>query len=248
MQVQSAAASLAAGNFDFAAVLLQHPHGGLVQPRERDVGDAPGKKRDAVPAAPLGGKRPADLAEEEGWVRGRGDLFQLSQAAQQLEEAHGAHQPLHAAGLVQVEQRPHCRHGGARFKQMTEDEAAPQSRQPPWPGVRFDLRARVLYHAAVRHTRGTGRFAPAAGQAQVDVPYVGWRDGRALGHLYHLVDAAARRIHLQPQLAVRRAGVQAKPAVDAAVQIELPRPYTGSLRYGDTVGHGLRGWRGQIGS
>jgi hypothetical protein len=125
MQVQSAAASLAAGRHYFAAVLPQHPHGGLVQPRERDVGDAPRKKCDAVLAAPLGWKRPADLAEEEGRVGGRGDLFQLSQAAQELEEPQGAHQLFHAACLVQVEQGAHCRQRGARFQQMAEDEAAP---------------------------------------------------------------------------------------------------------------------------
>ena len=78
-----------------------------------------------------------------------------------------------------------------------------------------------------RGTPGTGRCARRRTG----------RCGAPLGHLDHLVDAAARRIHLQPQFAVRGAGVQAQAAVDAAVQVEL-RGAGCSFRDDDTVCHG----------
>ena len=108
-----------------------------------------------------------------------------------------------------------------RGKQEVENEAPQQADQYPPLDVSLDLRARGLDQPAVLDPRRTGRFAGAAGQAQADVLDVGGRDGGPLlGHLHHLVDAAARRIHLQAQLAIGGAGVQAQAAVDAAVQVE----------------------------
>ena len=49
------------------------------------------------------------------------------------------------------------------------------------------------------------------------------RDGRAIGHLHHLINAAARRIHLDVQFAIGGARVQAQAAVDALVEIGLRR-------------------------
>src|ERR1022692_3957613 len=48
VQVKGAAAALPGGHHHFAAVLLQHAHGGFVQAREGNVGNAPGEKRDAM--------------------------------------------------------------------------------------------------------------------------------------------------------------------------------------------------------
>ena len=71
MDVQRAAAALSGGHNHLAAVLLQHAHRGLVQPRERDIGDAARHQRHAVAPLAFGGKRLADLAEEEWRLRGR---------------------------------------------------------------------------------------------------------------------------------------------------------------------------------
>ena len=47
--------------------------------------------------------------------------------------------------------------------------------------------------------------------------------GAPCGHLHHLIDAPARRIHLDAEFAISRAGVQAETAVHAAVEIDLLR-------------------------
>ena len=247
VDVQRAAASLVLRDDHFAAVLLEHPHGGFVQSRKRHVGDASGQESDPVALGAERRKGAAHLAEEERRIgRGR-KLLQISQAAQQLQETQGAHQGLHAAGLVQVEQRSGERHGGARL-QHAEGQPAHLPREPAPVDLRFDLRPRILHHAAIAHARGAGRFASAAGQAQADVLHVGRRDRRAVGHLHHLVDAAARRIHLQTQLAIRRAGVEAEPAMHATVQVELARSGSDLFRCGYRVGHDSTHFPGQTAS
>ena len=52
---------------------------------------------------------------------------------------------------------------------------------------------------------------------------IGIGDRRAARHLHHLINAAARRIHFDVQLAIGGAGVQAQPAVHALVEIGLAR-------------------------
>ena len=47
--------------------------------------------------------------------------------------------------------------------------------------------------------------------------------GAPFGDLRHLEDAAARRIHLEAQFAISRTRVQAESAMDATVEIGLPR-------------------------
>ena len=241
MDVQRAAAALPGGHDDLAAVLLQHADRRFVQARERHVGDASRHQGHAVPALPLGGKRAADLAEEEGRIGGWRELFEIAQASQQFEEAHAADQRLHPARLVEVQH-------GAGNRSSWRAIAAGGRRRSGAPAARPAPRGRCASICArasstmlpVPHAGGARRFAAAAGQAQVDVLDVGRRDGRAVGHLHHLVDAAARRIHLEAQLAIGRAGVQAKAAVDAAVEIELPRSQVVLFRYGDRVGHGSK--------
>ena len=102
----------------------------------------------------------------------------------------------------------------------------------------FDFGARGFHQPAVVHARRAGDLAAAAGQAQIDVFDVGRADGRARGDLGHLVDASARRIHLQAQLAIGGAGVQAQATMDAAVQIGLLGPIVRDLRYDCRAVHG----------
>src|SRR5690349_11966157 len=86
----------------------------------------------------------------------------------------------------------------------------------------FDLRAGSLDQAAVLHTRRAGRFTGSARQAQVQMLNVGGVDlGLPGGHLHHLVDAAARRVHLDAKLAVGGAVVQAEAAMHTPVEVHL---------------------------
>ena len=88
----------------------------------------------------------------------------------------------------------------------------------------LDLRAGRFDQPSVLHSRRARRFAAAARQAEIEMLDVRRIDLRcARCHLHHLVDAAARRIHLHAQLAIRGAVVQAQTAVDAAVEIRLLR-------------------------
>ena len=122
---------------------------------------------------------------------------------------------------------------GARrstFPRLPSSQAAHQAAQKPVAGPRFDLRAGGLDQASVLDARGAGRFAAAAGQAQADMFLIGGRNGAAIRHLDHLVDSAARGIHLQSQLAIGRTGVEAETAVDTAVEIGLLRPVRSQIR------------------
>src|SRR5439155_19838185 len=105
----------------------------------------------------------------------------------------------------------------------------------------FDLTAGRLYQTAVLHSRRTRRLAAATGQAQPDVLDVGRPDRHSIRYLHHLVNAAARRIHLHAQLAISGAGVQTEAAMDAAIEIGLLR----AIRYESKVCHGLTGVAGR---
>ena len=71
VHVQRPAAGLPRRHHHLAAVLLQHPDGGLVQAGQADVGHAARQKRHAVPPLALRGKRLPDVAVEEGALDGR---------------------------------------------------------------------------------------------------------------------------------------------------------------------------------
>src|SRR4051812_11869590 len=108
--MQGAAAALALGYDDFAAVLLKHANGGLVQASEAHIGNAARQKRHAMSTLALRRKRLTDLAEEERRI-GRGcELDQIAERTKHVQLAHAARQRLHAAALEQVEQRPRDRH------------------------------------------------------------------------------------------------------------------------------------------
>ena len=193
-------------------------------------------------------KRPPNLAEEKRRLSGGRQLREFTQTAQQLEQPQRTHQGLDAACLVQIKQRSHRGEGRARFQQVDENQPAHPARKPPAAGIRLNLRARILHHASISHAGRAGGFAAPAGQAEIDMLPVGFSDGRAGGHLHHLVDAPARRIHLEAEFAVRGAGIETQPAVDAAVQIELTGSETGLFKYGCRVFHGSEGSTDQTGS
>jgi hypothetical protein len=75
-----------------------------------------------------------------------------------------------------------------------------------------------LDQAAVLHAAGAGALAVAAGQAAVQVGLGGGRHRRALEHLLHQVDAAARAVELVAQQLVGGTGGGAEAAVHALAQ------------------------------
>src|ERR1043166_3063622 len=85
---------------------------------------------------------------------------------------------------------------------------------------RPDGRARRLCDAAVLHARRTGALARAAHEAEIQMI------GEALVQLdapfgggAHEMDAPARRLRFDAEHAVRRAGVETQPAVNALVKL-----------------------------
>ena len=87
-----------------------------------------------------------------------------------------------------------------------------------------DFRPRRLDQTPVLHARRTGGLTGAARQAEIDVLDVIVVDLHLpFGDLDHLIDASTRGVHLNTQLAVSRARVEAEPAVNALVQIALLR-------------------------
>src|SRR6266567_3876905 len=102
------------------------------------------------------------------------------------------------------------------WKNLMEKETPQRPLQKRPTEIRGNLPARGLDQASVFNTRGARRLTSAAVEAQVHVPHetLAERQPAALD-LDHLIDASARRIHLDAELAVGRASVQTKAAVDA---------------------------------
>src|SRR5207249_9766688 len=107
-------------------------------------------------------------------------------------------------------------------KYSAEEEPAKEARAQRALVIFLDLPARRFDQAAVLDSGRARRLAGAAVETQVDVPdkTLAQRQPPAL-HLDHLVDPAARRVHLHAQLAIGGATVQAQAAVDT-LRIELP--------------------------
>jgi hypothetical protein len=240
--VQRSAATLAFGYDYFAAVALQHPDRCFVQAREAHVRDAARQQRHSVPPLSLRRKCAADLAEEERRLGGWRHYCQIAQRPEELDVVKRSNQRSQSARFVEVEQRAGRGQRRARLQQVYIKQAPESALKPPSRNLRLNLRPRILHHPAVWNSRRTRGFAPAASQAQVDMPQVRGRDGLALGHLNHLENPAAWRIHLEAEFPVGRAGVQAQPAVNAFVEVELLRPVHGCLlRYGHKVCPGSAG-------
>ena len=113
---------------------------------------------------------------------------------------------------------------------MFKDQRAKQTCTQRALGSILNLRSRRFDQPAIGNARRARRFADPAGQAQVEVLDVGIRDRRAVGHLPHLENPSARRIHLYMQFPISRARVQAQAAVDALVEIG---PQGGVVKNGD---------------
>src|SRR5207247_10102495 len=78
----------------------------------------------------------------------------------------------------------------------------------------LDVGARGLEQRAEWDTGRTRGFARAAAEAEIEVARVRVRDVQAaLGHRAHQIDAAAGRVHLLAERAIRRTDGAADPAV-----------------------------------
>ena len=109
---------------------------------------------------------------------------------------------------------------------------------PLQPGpliVLLDLRARFLQQMSVLHAGGTRGLAIQAAETAVNVgnERIGQRQP-ALVNLQHLVDAAARRIHLRAQRAIGGAIVQTQAAVHA-LGIQVPTGLLAGREVGNRI-------------
>jgi hypothetical protein len=207
--------------------------------------------KDQVPAPDAAARVDSRSEDEPQMMRrkrrlgGGRELLHLAQSPEHSELTQSARRRLQPQPLEKIQQRPRHAERRARFQHVHEHEAAHAAGEPSARAAHFDFRARIFHHAPVTHSRRTCRFASAARQAQVDVLLIGLCDGRSGGHLHHLVNPSARRIHFQAQHTVRGARVQTQPAMHAAVQVELARAKRGLFRYGGRVFHGLTGCLGR---
>ena len=204
------------------------------------------KKAARAFATPAGWKTSAsarDLHPRAGRQRRRDPLERALAAGQErrdhLPAAHGelrqqgargprAHERLEHRVLHQAQQVGGAVHGRAVGHQPRERPLAEPARERALPHAALELPARHLEQAAVRHARRAGGLAGAAAQALVEVleQRVAGRDA-GLGEAAHQVEPPARRVGLDPERAVGRAGAQAQPAVDARAQVHARRGVLG---------------------
>ena len=88
--VQGAAAALVGRDYDFAAVLLEDAHGGLMEACEEDVGDAAAEHGDTVFTGAFCEEDLAVLSEEGGELSFRGEVFDFAQGPHQFQQTAGA--------------------------------------------------------------------------------------------------------------------------------------------------------------
>src|SRR5687768_6530300 len=103
-------------------------------------------------------------------------------------------------------------------EQLPEDDPADEPLRGPARAGPLDLRAGALDELAELDAGRACRLAGAAVEALVDVVVVSGavRVEPAVEHVLHQPDAPARRVHLDAEERVRRAGRQAEAAVHAA--------------------------------
>ncbi len=155
-------------------------------------------------ALAAGQERRDHLPAAHGEVRQQGARGPRAQERLEHRVLHQAHQ---VGGAV---------HGRAVGHQPHQGPLAEPARERALAHAALELPARHLEQPAVGHARGAGGLAGAAAQAMVEVleQRVAGRDAR-LGEAAHEVEAPARRVGLELERAVGRAGGQAQPAVDA---------------------------------
>src|SRR6267143_3481602 len=99
---ERAAAELATGDDDFAAVGGEDADSGFVELRKSDVGDASGEEGHAGSARTDGGKRPAEAAEEKIVVDTREETFALGET-EKFQDADAARDGLQAGTLIETQ-------------------------------------------------------------------------------------------------------------------------------------------------
>src|SRR5216684_3335491 len=103
VDVQRATASLGSGDGDFAAILAEHPNGGVIQAREADICDATGQERYAITLGVFGLQHFSVMAKGERNFDLRRKALHVAQSARQ--KTKHPDEFLNTAGLVKIEQR-----------------------------------------------------------------------------------------------------------------------------------------------
>ena len=213
---EGATAELPPGDDDLAAVGGEDADGGFIELRESDIRDASGEKGDACAARAGGGVGPAMAAIEKVVIDAREKPFALGET-EKFQDADAARDGLQAGALVEAKNSGEIGDEMRIGEQLAEDEVARDAEDPRALVVALDAGAGVLDEFSIFHTRGAGGFAGAAVEAFVDMIDEGIGDGLLVQlDVYHLVDAAARRIGFEIPEPVGRAGAEAEAAVNAA--------------------------------
>ena len=165
---KGATAELIGGNDDFAAIGLKHSNGGVVELRERDLGDAAGKKSDAGTALALGREGLPEAGKEKVGVDAREERGALVQS-EQAENAGDARGRFEAGALREANEASEASEAARIRKQLAVNEIANQARAARTFIVASDLGARELDQFAVFDAGGAGGFASSAIEAAVDV-------------------------------------------------------------------------------
>src|ERR1022692_1386097 len=234
MQVQSSAATLALGNVDFDSIPGENANRGAIQSRKRHAANAADKQRHASTLRTFGGIHAAKIGKREVALHTRRESIQVGDS-QELQQSATARQALQARALVEAHQPRIPRQAAERRQDLPVEVRSHLALQPATLVVLLDLRACALQQASVGYARGTSRLAIHAAQAAVNMGDEGIPQRQpTLVNQHHLIDAPARRIHLRPQCAVRRALVQAQSAVDT-LRVQVPRGFLARGEVGDRL-------------
>ncbi len=164
----------------------------------------------------------AVLTEEERNLGGRGEGLARSHAYK-VGKAGETYQPLQSCDLIQPESGAGAGQQPGRRQEFAKNEMAQSALDPGTLRIRFNFGAGRFHQTAIGHAGRTGTFTASAREAEVDVFAVRIGDGSAGGHLHHLIDTAARRIHFHAEFAISRARVQTQTAMHALIEIGLVR-------------------------
>jgi hypothetical protein len=133
-----------------------------------------------------------------------------------------ANETLKPGLLIEPQHRRHQFQTSAMRHQLVQTDPAERSFCRGRSTVMLDQFSRRFEQRPILHAGGTGCFAGAARQAAGDVGGNGAIDPifRDLSFINcpHKRNASARRVHFCSEHVLRRAGLQAKTAVDALVQ------------------------------
>ena len=202
VDVERAAAELPGGHDDFAAIHSQDAEGGAVQFCEGRLGDAAGEEGHAGPPTPCRLRRvhATQLGEKEVVVQRRQQLLRFAELAEKFQRARSPCRLLQAGALIETQQAADEGEARGVGKQLAKAEPAQEAGDERAAVVLLNLRAGGFDELAVLDAGGAGGLAGAAVEAEVNVA------DEALAELQaafvdqnHLVDAAARRVHLDAE-------------------------------------------------